>query len=113
MSTREELLDRLVNPSLTIEEAAIILDVDQKVVRRYSNSGVLPPISAIGEQRRFRLADVLAVMESEGLGQSGDSDVPSVPEVVFRRAERPNGRVARTRISDLRSENGSTKLENS
>jgi len=63
--TREELLARLLDPELTLDEAAQVLNVCPTTVRRYTNRGVLPHYRTIGNQRRFRLSQVLAFLESQ------------------------------------------------
>jgi len=65
-TSRDEMLAHLLDPSLTIEETALLLSVDQKAVRRYSNAGELPYLATSGVQRRFRLSDVLALMDRLG-----------------------------------------------
>jgi excisionase family DNA binding protein len=79
--TREELLARLLDPELTLEEAAQVLNVCPTTVRRYTNRGVLPHYRTIGNQRRFRLSQVLAFLEtqeapsrSQGLGNGQRND---------------------------------------
>jgi len=64
--TREELLQRLLDPQLSLEDAARILNVCPTTVRRYTNRGVLKHVRTAGNQRRFRLSDVLAFLESQG-----------------------------------------------
>lgn len=66
--TREELLQRLIDPLISLEEAARLLDVCPTTVRRYTNRGMLKHYRTAGNQRRFRLSDVLAFMESGGDG---------------------------------------------
>jgi excisionase family DNA binding protein len=61
--TREELVQRLLDPVLTLQETAILLDVCPTTVRRYTNRGVLNCFRTPGNQRRFRLSDVIAFME--------------------------------------------------
>lgn len=63
--TREELLARLLDPELTLEEAAQVLNVCPTTVRRYTNRGILPHFRTMGNQRRFRLSQVLAFLESQ------------------------------------------------
>ncbi len=63
--TREELIARLLDPTLSLEETARILNVCPTTVRRYTNRGVLTHIRTAGNQRRFRLSDVLAFLESQ------------------------------------------------
>lgn len=63
--TRDELLRRLVDPTLTLEEAACILEVCSTTVRRYTNRGILPHERSAGNQRRFKLSSVLAFKEDQ------------------------------------------------
>ena len=62
--TRGELIQRLLDPVISLEEAARVLNVCPTTVRRYTNRGVLRHIRTAGNQRRFRLSDVLVFMES-------------------------------------------------
>ncbi len=66
--TREELLRRLVDPTLTLEEAACILEVCPTTVRRYTNRGILPHERSAGNQRRFKLSSVLEFREAQQRG---------------------------------------------
>lgn len=61
--TREGLIQRLLDPVISLEEAARILNVCPTTVRRYTNRGVLKHLRTAGNQRRFRLSDVLTFME--------------------------------------------------
>lgn len=63
--TREEILERLVNPTLTLEEVAKIVGVCKATIRRYTAQGVLPHYRTPGNQRRFKLNDVLQFLESQ------------------------------------------------
>lgn len=67
---RGELLQRLLDPPLSLEDAARILNVCPTTVRRYTNRGALPHFRTVGNQRRFRLSDIIAFMESQG-GRGG------------------------------------------
>lgn len=62
--TRGQLIQRLLDPIISLEEAARLLNVCPTTVRRYTNRGVLRHIRTAGNQRRFRLSDVLSFMES-------------------------------------------------
>lgn len=62
--TRNNLIHRLLDPQLTLEESARILNVCPTTVRRYTNKGVLKCYRTAGNQRRFRLSDVLYFMEN-------------------------------------------------
>ncbi len=70
--TRPQLLSRLLDPSLTLEETARLLDVCPATVRRYTNRGQLPHTRTIGQQRRFRLSEVLAFLEQR-VGRASDA----------------------------------------
>lgn len=57
--TREELIARLIDPTISLEETARILEVCPTTVRRYTNKGILPHYRSAGNQRRFKLSTVL------------------------------------------------------
>lgn len=63
VESREQLVQRLLDPVLTLEEAATLLDVCPTTVRRYTNRGVLKCYRTPGNQRRFRLSEVMSFME--------------------------------------------------
>jgi excisionase family DNA binding protein len=63
--SREELIERLLDPVLSIGETATLLGVCPTSVRRYTNRGVLKCFRTPGNQRRFRLSDVLDFMEQQ------------------------------------------------
>jgi excisionase family DNA binding protein len=71
--TRQQLIERLLNPTLTLEETARVLGVCPATVRRYTNRGVLPHYRTIGQQRRFRLSDVLSFLEQQQHERSSSS----------------------------------------
>lgn len=64
--SREDLIRRLLDPELTLEETARILGVCPTTVRRYTNRGWLKHHRTVGNQRRFRLSDVLEFLEKQG-----------------------------------------------
>jgi excisionase family DNA binding protein len=66
--SRADLLQRLLDPMISLEEAARLLNVCPTTVRRYTNRGILTHHRTAGNQRRFKLSDVLAFMESDGSG---------------------------------------------
>ena len=72
--TREELLRRLLDPTLTLDETARILEVCPTTVRRYTNRGALPCERSAGNQRRFKLSHVLAFKEAQGVTESPGND---------------------------------------
>ena len=63
---RQKLIQNLLNPTMTLEEAATLLGVSAATVRRYTTKGILPCTRTVGQQRRFRLADVLVFLEQNG-----------------------------------------------
>jgi excisionase family DNA binding protein len=63
--TRQQLIERMLNPTLTLEETARVLGVCPATVRRYTNRGTLPHYRTVGQQRRFRLSDVLTFLEQQ------------------------------------------------
>ena len=64
--TREELVQRLLNPELSLEETSRLLGVCPATVRRYTNRGWLTHHRTQGGQRRFRLTDVVKFVEQHG-----------------------------------------------
>ncbi len=67
--TRQELVQRLLDPTLTLREASLLLDVCPTTVRRYTNRGLLKCFRTPGNQRRFHLSDVLEFMERRERGE--------------------------------------------
>ena len=67
--SREELLLRLLDPTLSLEETARILEVCPTTVRRYTNRGILAHERSAGNQRRFKLSSVLEFRESQMRGK--------------------------------------------
>lgn len=79
--TREELLGRLLDPELTLAETAKILEVCPATVRRYADRGVLPHHRTPGNQRRFKLRDVLAFLaraDRSVIEDVGDEEVDAI-----------------------------------
>jgi len=64
--SRTDLLGRLLDPTISLEETARILGVCPTTVRRYTNRGILPHFRTVGNQRRFRLSEVIEFMQSHG-----------------------------------------------
>lgn len=65
VQTREEILERLVNPTITLEEAAKIMGVCKATIRRYTAKGILPHYRTHGNQRRFKLNDIISFLENQ------------------------------------------------
>jgi excisionase family DNA binding protein len=74
-SERRQLIERLLNPLLSLEDTARLLGVCTATVRRYANKGALAHQRTIGQQRRFLLSDVLALLES----RKSSPEVPAPP----------------------------------
>jgi excisionase family DNA binding protein len=64
--TREQLVQRLLNPELSLEETSRLLGVCPATVRRYTNRGWLTHHRTQGGQRRFRLTDIVKFVEQHG-----------------------------------------------
>ena len=64
--TREELMRRLIDPELNLEETSRLLGVCPATVRRYTNRGWLKHHRTKGGQRRFRLSGVVKFVEEHG-----------------------------------------------
>lgn len=64
--SREELIRRLLDPELTLEETSRLLGVCPATVRRYTNRGWLSHHRTKGGQRRFRLSGVVRFVEEHG-----------------------------------------------
>ncbi len=62
---RAELIESLLDPLITLEDASTILNVCKTTVRRYTNKGVLDCIRTPGGQRRFKLSQVLEFMAGQ------------------------------------------------
>jgi excisionase family DNA binding protein len=67
--TRDQLILRFIDPTLTLEETAKLLDVCPATVRRYANRGHLTHHRTLGQQRRFKLSDVLAFLDRRAARQ--------------------------------------------
>lgn len=64
--SREDLIRRLLDPQLSLEETSRLLGVCPATVRRYTNRGWLNHHRTEGGQRRFRLSDVVKFVEAHG-----------------------------------------------
>lgn len=64
--SREELVQRLLDPRLSLEEVSRLLGVCPATVRRYTNRGWLAHHRTQGGQRRFRLSDVVRFVQAHG-----------------------------------------------
>lgn len=64
--SREDLIKRLLDPQLSLEETSRLLGVCPATVRRYTNKGWLEHFRTEGGQRRFKLSDVVNFVEKHG-----------------------------------------------
>lgn len=64
--TRANLLRRILDPELNLEEAARLLGVCPATVRRYTNREWLNHHRTEGGQRRFRLSDIVKFVDEHG-----------------------------------------------
>lgn len=64
--TRQELIRRLLDPELSLEETSRLLGVCPATVRRYTNRGWLAHHRTTGGQRRFRLSNVVKFLDEHG-----------------------------------------------
>jgi excisionase family DNA binding protein len=64
--SRNDLIRRLLDPELTLEETSRLLGVCPATVRRYTNRGWLAHHRTNGGQRRFRLSNIVRFVEEHG-----------------------------------------------
>ena len=64
--SREELIQRLLDPEISLEEVSRLLGVCPATVRRYTNRNWLDHHRTQGGQRRFRLSSVVKFVEQHG-----------------------------------------------
>jgi excisionase family DNA binding protein len=64
--TRQELIKRLLDPQLNLEEVSRLLGVCPTTVRRYTTRGWINHHRTPGGQRRFLLSDVVHFVETHG-----------------------------------------------
>jgi hypothetical protein len=64
--SRQQLIRRLLDPELSLEETSRLLGVCPATVRRYTNRGWLTHHRTIGGQRRFRLGDIVRFVDEHG-----------------------------------------------
>ena len=90
---RLELIERLLDPILSLEDTARLLNVCPTTVRRYTNRGILThyrkeperngetdrPTERETRQRRFRLSDILAFLETQQTALEADRQAERRP----------------------------------
>ncbi len=63
---RDKLWTILSDPIISLADAAQIIGVHPGTVRRYTNAGALKCLRTPGNQRRFKLSDVMKFIEERG-----------------------------------------------
>jgi len=66
---REELIEKLLDPVISLEEAATLMGVCKTTVRRYTNRNELECLRTPGQQRRFKLSHVLEFVKKREQNQ--------------------------------------------
>lgn len=64
--SRQDLIKRLLDPEVSLEETSRLLGVCPATVRRYTNRGWLEHHRTTGGQRRFRLSDIVRFVHEHG-----------------------------------------------
>lgn len=64
--TRNDLIKRILDPELSLEEVSRLLGVCPATVRRYTNRGWLSHHRTKGGQRRFRLSNLVKFVDEHG-----------------------------------------------
>ncbi len=64
--SRQDLIRRLLDPELSLEETSRLLGVCPATVRRYTNRDWLAHHRTSGGQRRFRLSDIVKFVDEHG-----------------------------------------------
>lgn len=64
--SRQDLIKRLLDPEVSLEETSRLLGVCPATVRRYTNRGWLEHHRTSGGQRRFRLSDIVRFVHEHG-----------------------------------------------
>ena len=71
--SREEIIRRLLDPELSLHEAAAVLNLSKATVRRYTDQGKLACLRSGGGQRRFRLSALLGFLDVQSQAR-GDAE---------------------------------------
>ena len=69
---REELIEKLLDPVISLEEASTLIGVCKTTVRRYTNKGELECLRTPGQQRRFKLSQVLEFVKKREAEQKAE-----------------------------------------
>jgi hypothetical protein len=68
--TRLDMIQRLLDPTLSLADTARLLNVCPTTVRRYTNKGLLTHQRQGRDRRSFKLSDVLAFLEAQSQARS-------------------------------------------
>ncbi len=68
--SRLEMIQRLLDPTLSLADTARLLNVCPTTVRRYTNRGLLTHQRQGKDRRSFKLSDVLAFLEAQSQARS-------------------------------------------
>lgn len=63
--SREQIIRRLLDPEISLHEAAAVLSLSKATIRRYTDQGKLACFRTTGGQRRFRFSVLLAFMDRQ------------------------------------------------
>lgn len=63
--SREEIIRRVLDPELSLHEAAAVLNLSKATVRRYTDQRKLACLRTEGGQRRFRLSALLGFLDEQ------------------------------------------------
>ena len=69
--SREEIIRRLLDPEISLHEAAAVLNLSKATVRRYTDQGKLACLRTEGGQRRFRLSALLGFLDVQSQARGG------------------------------------------
>ncbi|MGH8103226.1 MAG: helix-turn-helix domain-containing protein [bacterium] len=84
VESRRILLEKIMNPELSLEETALLLNISKSTIRNYTKSGILKCTRTPGGQRRFHLVEIVRYVAT----QNGDLlDIFLQTENLIRQAQ--------------------------
>lgn len=66
LDERKKIIEKLLDPEVTLQEAAILLTISRATLRRYSDKGLISCIKTPTGQRKFKLSSLLEFQEKRG-----------------------------------------------
>jgi excisionase family DNA binding protein len=63
--SREQIIRRLLDPEVSLHEAAAVLSLSKATIRRYTDQGKLACLRTTGGQRRFRFSVLLSFLDHQ------------------------------------------------